>query len=156
MILPPNIPPFACVFGATLVATLLLASRPAVATEVGRCHGIDMLAELQTTSPQLYKKVMEESKALPNTEAVFWKLEKPGTEPSYLFGTMHLSDPRISELPQRAKDAIAQSKSVTLEVADLADQAVGAALTNDRDLFVYGDGSKTLKAQLSDDEYKKV
>ncbi len=108
MILPPNIRPFACVFGATLVATLLLASRPAVATEAGRCHGIDMLAELQTTSPELYKKVMEESKALPNTEAVFWKVEKPGVEPSYLFGTMHLSDPRISELSQKAKDAIAQ------------------------------------------------
>ena len=115
-----------------------------------------MLAEMQTTSPELYKKVMEESKALPNTEAMFWKVEKPGVEPSYLFGTMHLSDPRISELSQKAKDAIAQSKSVTLEVADLSDKAVGAAMAKDRNLIVYADGSKSLKTQLSDDEYKKV
>ena len=115
-----------------------------------------MLAEMQTTSPELYKKVMEESKALPNTEAVFWKVEKPGVEPSYLFGTMHLSDPRISELSQKAKDAIGQSKSVTLEVADLSDKAVGDAMAKDRNLIVYADGSKSLKTQLSDDEYKKV
>jgi uncharacterized protein len=156
MMSPLRLRSFACVFGTTLVATLLLASRPAVAADAARCHGIDMLAELQTTSPELYKKVMEESKALPNTEAVLWKVERPGVEPSYLFGTMHLSDPRISELSQKAKDAIGQSKSVTLEVADLSDKAVGDAMAKDRNLIVYADGSKSLKTQLSDDEYKKV
>ena len=153
----PRVRLFACVLSAALVAALLTPHRPAMAAEaVARCQGTDMLAELQMRSPELYKKVMDESKRLPNTEAMLWKVAKPGIEPSYLFGTMHLSDPRISELPQKAKDAIAQSKSVTLEVADLSDQAVGAALTKDRDLIVYGDASKTLKAQLSDDEYKKV
>ncbi len=45
---------------------------------------------------------------------------------------------------------------MTLEVADLSDKAVGDAMAKDRNLIVYADGSKSLKTQLSDDEYKKV
>ncbi len=47
---------------------------------------------------------------------------------SYLFGTMHQSDPRIATLSPAVKDIIAQSKSVTLEVADLSETAVASAM----------------------------
>jgi hypothetical protein len=120
-----------------------------------RCQGNDMLAELQTKSPDVYKKVMDESRALPNTEAELWKIEKPGIPPSYLFGTMHLSDPRIATLAPAVKDIIAQSKSVTLEVADLSEKAVAAAMTKTAPLIVYTNG-QSLKKALSDDEYKGV
>jgi hypothetical protein len=141
---------------ATLCAVILSFSLPARADEAAaRCHGNDMLAEMQAKSPETYKKVMEESSQTPNTEAVLWKVEKPGLDASYLFGTMHLSDPRISVLPAEAKDAIAQSKSVALEVADLSDKAVAAAMTKSRDLILYTAG-KTLSTELSADEYKKV
>ena len=86
---------------------------------------------------------------------MFWKVEKPGVAPSYLFGTMHLTDPRISELSDKAKDAIAHSKSVALEVADLSDKAVGAAMAKAQGLIVYT-GGKTLNVQLSADEFKQV
>jgi hypothetical protein len=135
---------------------LTLPGAPAGAEDVpARCQGTDMLAEMRTKSPDVYKNVMAESAALSNTEAVLWKIEKPGVPESYLFGTMHLSDPRVSELPVVVKDAIAHSKSVTLEVADLSDKAVAAAMTKAAALIVYSDG-KSLKAALSDDEYKQV
>ena len=101
-----------------------------------------MLAEMQTKYPDAYKKVMAESQALPNTEAVLWKIEKPGVPVSYLFGTMHLSDPRVATLSPAVKDAIAQSKSVTLEVADLSDKAVAAAMSKTAALIVYTNGSR--------------
>jgi uncharacterized protein YbaP (TraB family) len=136
--------------------TFLVLSLSAQAEEAPQgCQGIDMLAEMQSTSPETYKKIMEENGQLPNTEAMLWKIEKPGAAPSYLLGTMHLSDPRISSLSPKAQDVIAQSKSVALEVADLSDQALAAAMAKARDLVVYTDG-KTLNAQLSESEYKKV
>ena len=140
-----------------LTFAILIFPRVLVAAEdvAGRCQGTDMLAELHVKSPDVYNKVMADSAALSNTEAVLWKVEKPGIAPSYLFGTMHLSDPRVSELPDAVKDAIAHSKSVALEVADLSDKAVAAAMTKAAALIVYTDG-KSLKGALTDDEYKQV
>ena len=130
------------------------ASGPALADDA-HCQGTDMLAEMQAKKPDLYAKVMAESKTLSNTEAMLWKVEKPGVATSYLFGTMHLSDPRIAELPPAAIDAIAHSKSVALEIADLSPQAMAAAMGNAAKLIVYTDG-QSLKSVLSDDDYKKV
>jgi uncharacterized protein YbaP (TraB family) len=114
-----------------------------------------MLTEMQSTLPASYQAIMDESRQTSNTDAMLWKIEKPGIAPSYLMGTMHLTDPRIAQLPDNAKDAIAHAKSVALEVADLSDTAVAAAMAKAQGLLVYTDG-KTLKAQLSDDEFKKV
>ncbi len=110
-------------------ALLVTASATARADDVPvPCRGTDMLAELQTRSPDAYKTVIEESRQTSNTEAVLWKIEKSGVAPSYLLGTMHLSDPRISRLSARQQDFIAHSKSVALEVADLSEKAVGEAM----------------------------
>lgn len=131
-------------------------SSAALADDVlARCHGTDMLTEMKTSAPDAYKKVMEESSALPNTEAVLWKIEKPGVAVSYLFGTMHLSDPRVATLSPAVKDDIAQSKTVALEVADLSDKAVAAAMAKAATLIVYTNG-QSLKNALTDEEYKQT
>lgn len=120
-----------------------------------QCRGVDMLAELQARSPDTYKAVIEESRQTSNTEAVLWKIEKPDVAPSYLLGTMHLSDPRIARLSTQQQDLIAHSKSVALEVADLSEKAVGDAMLKAGHLLVYSDG-RTLNTQLSSDEFKIV
>lgn len=143
-------------FLCACVAALITAYLPARAEDAPqRCHGVDMLAELQTRSPDAYNAVMDESRQTINAEAVLWKIEKPGLAPSYLLGTMHLSDPRISRLSAQEKDIIAHSKSVALEVADLSDKAVADAMAKASKLLVYTDGT-TLNAQLSGDEFKTV
>ncbi|MBA2126081.1 polysaccharide biosynthesis protein GumN [Hyphomicrobium methylovorum] len=120
-----------------------------------KCLGVDMLAEMSERAPAAYKTVMDEAGALPNSEAVLWKIEKPGVDPSYLLGTMHLSDPRIARLSPATKDAIGHSTSVALEVADLSDKAVAEAMAKASALLVYSDGTK-LDTRLSPEEFKKV
>lgn len=138
------------------VAVLIATCLPARANDAPqRCHGVDMLAELQIRSPDAYKTVMDESQQTSNTEAVLWKIEKPGLAPSYLLGTMHLSDPRISRLTDVEKTIITGSKSVALEVADLSDKAVSSAMANVGHLLVYTDGT-TLRTHLSDSEFETV
>jgi uncharacterized protein YbaP (TraB family) len=126
---------------------------PAPAT--GQCRGVDMLAELETKSPDVYKAVLDEGAKLPNTEAVLWKVEKEGRATSYLFGTMHLSDQRIATLSPAVKDAIGKSSTVALEVADLSDNALAEAMSKAASLAVYTDGT-TLSAKVTADEFKKV
>ncbi len=148
---------FRGMFFCALALFLLFGPRVASAAEdvPARCQGTDMLAEMQTKYPDAYKKVMVESQTLPNTEAVLWKVEKPGVPVSYLFGTMHLSDPRVATLSPAVKDAIAHSKSVALEVANLSDKAVAAAMSKTAALIVYTNG-ESLKTALSAEEYKDV
>jgi uncharacterized protein YbaP (TraB family) len=52
----------------------------------------------------------------PFSQGVLWKVEKDGAAPSYLFGTIHVSDPRVTNLPKPVEQAFAQSKSFTMEM----------------------------------------
>lgn len=51
---------------------------------------------------------------------LLWRLDKPGVEPSHVFGTLHAGDPRLAPLPPPVLQAFAQSRSLMLEY--IADQ----------------------------------
>lgn len=44
------------------------------------------------------------------TKGLLWRVSKVGTAPSYVFGTIHLADPRVLELPDLVSRALARSK----------------------------------------------
>jgi uncharacterized protein YbaP (TraB family) len=138
-----------------VLSTYFAADAAHADTVAHQCQGVDMLAEMQTASPERFDKVMADAQKVTNSEAVLWKIEKQGVAPSYLFGTMHLTDPRITVLPEKAKTAIAGSKTVVLEVADVSQEAMTAAMTKSGALLLYTDGT-TLASKLSPDEYKQV
>ena len=129
------------------------ATPPAAAPE--QCGGKDMLAEMQAKEPDTYRRIMTEAEQLENTQSILWKVEKPGVEPSYLFGTIHMADKRVATLTDKAQAAFGQAKTVALEVANTSDAALIEAMTKVPELLAYADGS-TLQAQLAADEYKKV
>ncbi len=54
---------------------------------------------------------------------LLWKVEAPDRSHSYLFATMHSSDPRVLELPDAVQQALSQARSFTME-AILDGQAV--------------------------------
>ena len=47
---------------------------------------------------------------------LLWKIERNGTKPSYLFGTVHLEDRRVTELPPEVERALVNARSFTMEV----------------------------------------
>ena len=63
-----------------------------------KCRGIDMLAETAAKDPQTYTRIMAEAAATKNAGAILWKIEKEGRPASYLFGTVHLTDERVTNL----------------------------------------------------------
>ena len=119
------------------------------------CRGADMLAELATTDPESHKRVLEKSAQLENSEALLWKIEKAGTAPSHLFGTIHLSDSRVTTIPPKVTSALFSSTTLALEVADLSDAALGAAMATSAELLVYADG-QTLEQKLQVAEFERV
>lgn len=57
------------------------------------------------------------------SQGLLWKVQKPGAKPSYVFGTVHLSDKRLARLPGAVRKAISRSKSLALEMAIAEDSA---------------------------------
>lgn len=139
-------------FTAAICAASLATAEPAPAPV---CTGVDMFEELRGTDPQAYAKVNREAAAWINHEAILWKLEKPGAAPSYLFGTVHVSDPRVTTLSPAVETAFAAAKTVIVEVADLSDGAMSAAMVAAPESLAFSDG-RSLEKLLTVSEYEKV
>jgi uncharacterized protein YbaP (TraB family) len=52
-------------------------------------------------------------------KGVLWRVSKEGVAPSYVYGTMHVADPRLADLPTPVRKAFAGAHSLVVEyVAD--------------------------------------
>lgn len=54
--------------------------------------------------------------AIPHGEGLLFRIEHAGQRPSYLFGTMHVADPEILDLPQPVREAFDGARRVALEI----------------------------------------
>ena len=53
---------------------------------------------------------------VPYGSGLLWQVEKEGQDPSYVFGTMHVPDPEILDLPAPVEDAFARSQQAAFEL----------------------------------------
>lgn len=56
------------------------------------------------------------AEAMPYSNGLLWKIEAPGRAPSYVFGTMHISDKRVTTLPKPVRDALNEVDDLNLEL----------------------------------------
>ncbi len=71
-------------------------------------------------------------------KGLLWKLERAGKPASFLFGTIHVEDPRVTRLPRKVKQAFDASRSYTMEALldqpEQAPLAMGMLFSDGRDL----------------------
>lgn len=53
---------------------------------------------------------------LPYSQGLLWKVETPRRAPNYVFGTIHVSDRRVTDLPAPVRDALAAADNLSLEL----------------------------------------
>jgi uncharacterized protein len=114
-----------CVCAAVFAALLA----PALAQEDVFCGGEDLIAKLKARDPAAQTALVENAKAIANGQSVFWKIEGPdGVEPSWLLGTIHFANPRVTEFLPAVQSALDSSASVAIESAngDLGGNVFGA------------------------------
>ncbi len=135
-----------------LICTVLLVSAAALADEFSCTdHGTNLMNGLETTNPALWKELNAEAEATPNGKGLLWKIEKDGAKPSYLFGTIHLSDPRVMKLPPAASKAFDGAQTVVIEAADIADRNAFLRIQLEQpDLMLFTDGT-TLQSHLPEE-----
>ena len=129
-----------------------LAGEPETAD---KCRGVNMLAETQAKDPEVYRKIMAEAEASENSGALLWKIERNGRPPSYLYGTVHLTDERVTKLSPAVEQALGEAKTIALEVSDISEKATSTVIAQSAPLVMFTDGRR-LDRLLTDAEYEAV
>ena len=81
---------------------------------------------------------------------LLWKIEYPGIASSYLFGTVHIDDPRVTNLPAEVSQAFDGCKTLTLET-----NPDPGAMVSMAQHMIYQDG-RTLERALGKDLFQRT
>lgn len=81
---------------------------------------------------------------------LLWKVERPGTPPNYVFGTIHSEDERVTTLPAPVQAAFDRARSFTMEM--VLEPEVSTTLAS---AMFLGDG-QTLQGILGDELFEKA
>jgi uncharacterized protein YbaP (TraB family) len=114
-----------------------------------------MLPEIKAADPKAYARLEREGATAENGSAVLWRLERAGLPHSYVLGTVHLTDSRVTTFTDKIRAALEQSRAVVLEAADLSAEATAHALAAATMATTYADG-RSLEHMLRADEFEKV
>lgn len=135
---------------------VILASLSPAHAEDAACGGKNLIAEMQTSNPAQFAALEKEAAAVPNGKGTFWKIDKAGVAPSYLLGTMHVTDPRVLAMPKGADAAYATAKTVIVESDEIVDERkAAAAIMMQPGLTMFTDG-KSIKDFLKPEETEKL
>ncbi len=122
---------------------------PATAQDRTACTGIDMIAEMERENPTALAAIREEASRTVNGSGLLWKVEKDDVAPSWLYGTMHVTDPRVVDLPDDAKAAFDAADTLVIEATEILDQqAMAAALLSKPEYTMFTDDT-TLRSLIA-------
>src|SRR5262245_26835323 len=102
------------VLSAALLAPAVLHAAPKKAVPPA-CAGRDIFTAMKKSDPEGYAKVRAAADAVPNTGALLWRVEGKEAPPSYLFGTIHSTDERVTKLSPAVTAAFNGAGTVALE-----------------------------------------
>jgi len=138
-------------------AALVLLASLNVAFAAEECGGTSLVTQLKQEQPEKYAEFRAEADKIENSGAILWKITPPdGAAPSYLFGTIHVSDPRVTKLPAEAEVAFDKAKVVALELKEAADpKKIVTAMAGHLGLMLLPAG-KSLTGMLDDNSEEPV
>jgi uncharacterized protein len=121
------------------------------------CTGNNLLKDLQASDPTGFSEVEKAMLATPNSGPLLWKIEtKNGAKPSYLMGTAHVTDTRVTTLLDETKDKIKKSRILALELKEIANrQGMQAKMMADTERTQMPEG-QTLWDVIPDDREDSI
>lgn len=118
--------------------------------------GTDLVGRLRDDDPARFAAFEAAGRETPNAEGVLWRLSRDGVPDSHLFGTIHLSDPRLTPLPEQALAAIRASRRVLVEPRESADQGKAGQAMTLASQMAYRPQGRTLNAIPAEDRVAVV
>lgn len=114
------------------------------------CQTSSIINELDRRDRFKLETLLRDAADVENSQAMLWRVEKPGKFVSHLFGTVHVIDESLNTLRPSVLQAIAQSNIVALEAEQMSRAAVRYAMVQVGPLMVTKD--RPLQFLLSHDE----
>ena len=71
--------------------------------------------KLGSSQCRVLKKHNHPPAAVPYTESLLWQISKTGSEHSYVYGTIHVSDPRVLDIPRAVSEALHSRATFIME-----------------------------------------
>jgi len=117
----------------------------------GSLFALDLTRKLTNADCRVIEDISSDTPTIAIfSDALLWKVSKEGRQPSYVFGTIHVSDPRITNLPETVETALKNSDIFVMEVLPTPEEALSLA-----QMMFYADGT-TLKDYLDDDLFNRI
>jgi len=138
-----------------MLVAAVSTSATAAAKKSNACGGKDLLAELHENDPGAVADVLAAASQVANEGAILWRVSRGGIADSYLFGTVHMTDERVTDLSKRVRTAIEGARVVALEVADVGPSALATAIQQSPTLLMFEDGRR-LDLLISPEAFKTV
>ena len=111
----------------------------------------DVQHKLTNADCRVFDKTSSDTNSIAKySDALLWKVSNAGSSSSYIFGTIHVSDPRITNLPEAVKSALNNSDTFVMEALPNPEDV----LTLSQMMF-YMDGT-TLSEYLDDELFLRT
>ncbi|WP_020181169.1 TraB/GumN family protein [Methylopila sp. M107] len=123
------------------------------------CVGTDLVKSLQARDAANFAKFETSARGVANGQGLLWRIERYGSKPSYLFGTMHSSEAIAKSFDDLVFRALRRSSVVATELPGASTRKVAAELRRlvaTRSYRPYGDSLDALPAGLKDQVEAKL
>ena len=121
-------------------------AEPTPSSDAPACAGHSLIDQLKADGK--LADVEAEAAKVENGDGKLWRIEKPGLAASFLYGTMHLTDPRVVTLPESADAAFRAARTLVIETTDVTDPKKAAAAFFSHPEYVNLPAGLTLDALL--------
>jgi uncharacterized protein len=105
-----------------LAAAAGLASGASAQTKAPACGGEDLFTRLEVERPEAAAALRAAADAQPDAEGRFWRIDREGLPPSWLFGTFHSTEADVATPPPAVTETIERARVVFTEITP-AEQA---------------------------------
>jgi len=135
--------------GSTGVASISRILRP-LKSAAGLIHPVVLLIILSVGVALQATAQAENQKRILHPKGLLWKIDKPGLGSSYLYGTMHVGDPRVTRLAPEVETAFNGAERFAMEML-LNFRAVSVITRGS-----FFDDGRTLKSVMQADDYQRL
>lgn len=118
----------------------------------GVCAGKNALVDLEIRDPVTFAKIQTRAAQIENGQGLLWRIETPDGAISHLFGTFHVGNTIIPEIPARVRNILVSSREIVTEIADIDDQQALAKGVADNIQLIRLPGNRSFLTDLEDDE----
>ncbi|MGI9402736.1 MAG: TraB/GumN family protein [Rhizobiaceae bacterium] len=139
-------------FVVTLISTAATLSGDAAADEILACEGENLVHQLQEENPTKLAEISAAAEEFSNGEAILWKITREGSEPSWLFGTMHSADKRILAMMDKIRPQFETASTVIIENTDTIEGKKPGANLALLKQYAFLDAGTTLDSLVADAE----